>query len=399
MGLTVSYKFIWEIINNKEGTPIMKSLLTKIAAVTFVSIFGLTWGTEQNSAKAESLQKVTIRISADIPPPPMPTSVAMEWFKKKVESEFPDGSKVRIYYAGALYKDPDAMTAMSQGNLEMGWLVAGKTAATDIWLSIPGQPGVLTTAGAVHDLINQPTGKMLQKRLKDKHNIEMFGFSDISFALGMAGKQRLLTLKTMKDKKIRTFAAGVNPTVSSWGASPVVMSFGDVPSALESGVIDGVITSIGGWRAITEQTPYYTVAGISTVAFDTYWVGASAKWMSKYNKTTQNKIRSLVNDTIAYQNKLNWCNDQFAINKYKTKDPSKPGIYQASAAEAAPLQKAIGTNVADFLKGKLPDEADAWVDRYLKDGKAASVKFGPGTDPVYKLDCSKYKDLLSKKKK
>ena len=61
----------------------MKSLLTKIAAVTFVSIFGLTWGTEQNLAKAESLQKVTIRISADIPPPPMPTSVAMEWFKKK----------------------------------------------------------------------------------------------------------------------------------------------------------------------------------------------------------------------------------------------------------------------------------------------------------------------------
>ena len=377
----------------------MKSLLTKIAMVTFVSIFGLTWGTDQNTATAESLQKVTIRISADIPPPPMPTSVAMEWFRKKVESEFPSGSKVRIYYAGALYKDPDAMTAMSQGNLEMGWLVSGKTAATDIWLSIVGQPGVLTTAGAVHDLINQPTGKMLQKRLKDKHNIEMFGFADISFALGMAGKQRLLTLKTMKDRKIRTFAAGVNPTVSSWGASPVVMSFGDVPSALESGVIDGVITSIGGWRAITEQTPYYTVAGISTVAFDAYWVGASAKWMSKHNKTTQNKIRSLMAETIAYQNKLNWCNDQFAINKYKTKDASKPGIYQASAAEAAPLQKAIGTNVADFLKGKLPDEADAWVDRFLKDGKAASIKFGPGTDPVHKLDCSKYKDLLTKKKK
>ena len=69
------------------------------------------------------------------------------------------------------------MTAMSQGNLEMGWLVSGKTAATDIWLSIVGQPRVLTTAGAVHDLINQPTGKMLQKRLKDKHNIEMFGFA------------------------------------------------------------------------------------------------------------------------------------------------------------------------------------------------------------------------------
>ena len=377
----------------------MKSLLTKIATVTFVSIFGLTWGTEQNIAKAESLQKVMIRISADIPPPPMPTSVAMEWFKKKVESEFPSGSKVRIYYAGALYKDPDAMTALSQGNLEMGWLVAGKTAATDIWLSIIGQPGVLTTTGAVHNLANSATGKMLIKRLKDKHNIEAFGFANISFALGMAGKKRLLTLKDLKDQKIRTFAAGVNPTVSAWGASPVVMSFGDVPSALESGVIDGVITSIGGWRSITEQTPYYTVAGLSTVAFDQYWVGASAKWMSKYNKTTQNKIRSLMAETIKYQNQLNWCNDEFAIKAYKTTDPSKPGIYEATPAEAAPLQKAIGTNVADFLKGKLPDEADAWVDRYLKDGKAASIKFGPGTDPVHKLDCSKYKDLLSKKKK
>ena len=375
----------------------MKSLLTKIATVTFVSIFGLTWGIEQNLAKAESLQKVMIRISADIPPPPMPTSVAMEWFKKKVESEFPSGSKVRIYYAGALYKDPDAMTALSQGNLEMGWLVAGKTAATDIWLSIIGQPGVLTTTGAVHNLANSATGKMLIKRLKDKHNIEAFGFANISFALGMAGKKRLLTLKDLKDQKIRTFAAGVNPTVSAWGASPVVMSFGDVPSALESGVIDGVITSIGGWRSITEQTPYYTVAGLSTVAFDQYLVGASAKWMSKYNKTTQNKIRSLMAETIKYQNQLNWCNDEFAIKAYKTTDPSKPGIYQATPAEAAPLQKAIGTNVADFLKGKLPDEADAWVDRYLKDGRADSVKFAPGTDPLESTDCSKYVDLLKKK--
>ena len=289
------------------------------------------------------------------------------------------------------------MTALSQGNLEMGWLVSGKTAATDIWLSIIGQPGVLTTTGAVHNLANSATGKMLIKRLKDKHNIEAFGFANISFALGMAGKKRLLTLKDLKDQKIRTFAAGVNPTVASWGASPVVMSFGDVPSALESGVIDGVITSIGGWRSITEQTPYYTVAGLSTVAFDQYWVGASGKWMSKLNKTTQNKIRSLMAETIKYQNQLNWCNDEFAIKAYKTTDPSKPGIYQATAAEAAPLQKAIGTNVADFLKSKLPDDADVWVDRYLKEGRADSAKFAPGTDPLESTDCSKYVDLLKKK--
>ena len=377
----------------------MKFILTKVSVFAFISAFAVSFVTEQNIVAAEELQKVTIRVSADLPPPPHPTAIAMEWFKEKVKADFPSGSKVRNFFAGALYKDPDAMTAMSQGNLEMGWLVTGKTAATDIWMSIISQPGVLTTAAAAHDLANQPTGKMLLKRLKDKHNIEAFGFADLSFALGMAGKKRLLTKASFKGSKIRTFAAAINPVVASWGGSPVVMSFGDVPSALESGVLDGVITSIGGWRAITEQTPYYTVAGIATVAFDNYWVGASAKWMNNLNKTTQNKIRGLMKEAINYQNELNWCNDQFAIRAYKTTDPSKPGIYQANASEAAPLQKAIGNNVAKYLKGKLPDDADPWVDRFLKDGKAAAVKYGPGTDPVTKLDCSKYEKLLKKKKK
>lgn len=347
------------------------------------------------AANAE-LQKVIIRVSADLPPPPHPTAVAMEWFKKEVESQFPTGSEVRNFYAGALYKDPDAMSAMTQGNLEMGWLVTGKTAATDIWMSIIGQPGVLTTVAAIHDLPNQATGKMLLERLREKHFIEPFGFVDLSFALAMAGKQRLLTVDSFKGKKIRTFAAGINPVVASWGASPVVMSFGDVPSALESGVLDGVITSIGGWRAITEQTPYYTIGGISTVAFDNYWVGASQAWFNELNADTQAKIRELVGKAVAYQNELNWCNDQFAISKYKADKPSDPGIYVATPAEAKPLQEAIGNNVADYLKGKLPKEAHAWVDRYLEEGRAASAKLAPGSDPLESLDCAQHVAALKK---
>ena len=320
----------------------------------------------------------------------------MEWFKEQVESQFPEGSEVRNFYAGALYKDPDAMTAMTQGNLEMGWLVSGKTAATDIWMSIIGQPGVLTTVAAIHDLENQATGKMLLNRLREKHFIEPFGFVDLSFALAIAGKERLLAMDSFQGKKIRTFAAAVNPVVASWGASPVVMSFGDVPSALESGVLDGVITSIGGWRAITEQTPYYTIAGISTVTFDNYWVGASQAWFNKLNDATQAKIRDLVEQAVKYQNELNWCNDQFAINQYKAENPSDVGIYSATPEEARPLQEAIGNNVADYLKERLPEEAHEWVDRFLKEGREASARLGPGTDPVESVDCAKHEPVLKK---
>ena len=395
----LSKKFLAVTKINVELELIMKTTLTRAGMFALATMVVMMYGSTLTSARAEGLQKVTIRFSADLPPPPHPTAIAMNWFKERVESEFPSGSEVRNFFAGALYKDPDAMSAMTQGNLEMGWLVAGKTAATDIWLSMISQPGVLTSVAAIHDLGNQPTGKMLLNRLRDKHGIEPFGYADLSFALGMAGKKRLLTLDSFKGRKIRTFAAAVNPVVASWGASPVVMSFGDVPSALESGVLDGVITSIGGWRAITEQTPYYTIAGIATVAFDTYWVGASAQWMNKLNGPTRSKIRALMAETIAYQNELNWCNDQFAIRQFNVRDPSKAGIYQATPAQAKPIQEAIGSNVAVYLKKKLPNDADPWVDRFFEDGKVASTQHGSGTDPLESLNCAKYEHLLKKKKK
>ena len=246
-------------------------------------------------AHAQSgLQKVTIRVSADLPPPQHPTAIAMEWFKEQVEATFPAGSEVRNFYAGSLYKDADAMAAMGEGNLEMGWLLAGKTASVDPWLGIIVQPGVLTTVAAVHELENLETGKMLLDRLRERHGIEPFWFADLSFALGVGGKERLLTLESVRGKKIRTFAAAINPVMESWAANPVVMGFGDVPSALESGVLDGVITSIGGWRSITEQTPYYTIAGVGTITFDSYWVGASQDWFDGLNAATKNKIRDLM---------------------------------------------------------------------------------------------------------
>jgi TRAP-type C4-dicarboxylate transport system substrate-binding protein len=340
------------------------------------------------------LQRVTIRVSADLPPPPHPTAIAMEWFKERVEATFPAGSEVRNFYAGSLYKDADAMAAMGEGNLEMGWLLAGKTASVDPWLGIIVQPGVLTTVAAVHELENLETGKMLLERLRTRHGIEPFGFADLSFALGVAGKQRLLTLDSVSGKKIRTFAAAINPVMDSWGANPVVMGFGDVPSALESGVLDGVITSIGGWRAITEQTPYYTIAGVGTITFDSYWVGASQDWWEGMNKATQDKLRDLMLQAMQRQDEASWCNDQFSIQEFEAKSPSDPGVYQASASEAAPLQSAIGTSVADFLKKDLPDDADKWVDRYLKEGRAASSSHGPGTDTLESLDCGPYRALL-----
>ena len=72
-----------------------------------------------------------------------------------------------------------------------------------------------------------------------------------------------------------------NALLSALGSNPQSMAFGDVPPALQTGVIDGLLTSLGGFNAVKEQAPYFTVAGLNGIVGDYYWFGASQKWWDR----------------------------------------------------------------------------------------------------------------------
>ena len=78
-----------------------------------------------------------------------------------------------------------------------------------------------------------------------------------------------------------------NPVLESWKANPVVMAFGEVPTALESGVIDGLMTSIGGWLSVRQQAPYYTTGGAGVFTGDYYMVSASRRWWDRLTPATR----------------------------------------------------------------------------------------------------------------
>ena len=84
---------------------------------------------------AAAMAEVTIRIASDTVGPPHPAGIAMEIFKEKVEKAIP-GSKVRIYVSSSLYKNAEAIEAMTEGNLEMAWGQFGKTAIIDPWTNV-----------------------------------------------------------------------------------------------------------------------------------------------------------------------------------------------------------------------------------------------------------------------
>lgn len=337
---------------------------------------------------ADKPEPVNIRFASDIVPPPHPAALAQVYFGEELAKLIP-GSKVRMYPAGSLYKIPEAVEAMTEGNLEMTWGQFGKTSQIDPYMATVNGPMLLTTPGAMNQLENFSTYKALVKRFKDIHGVKIFGTGHLSMYMGIGGAAPLRNIDQFNGKKLRSMGPAENVALESWGASAVTMAFGDVPPALETKVIDGLATSLGGFMSTKDQAPYFTVAGINGVVGDYYWIGASYKWWNKLNKPTQDVIEKLmVEKVLPFQKRANWCYDKRVLDKFVTTDVTKPGIYVLSPDEAGSFSSKLGNATADWVKSKTPDDANKLVDAFVKDARAAVKAHPLGTDPLEKTDCS-----------
>src|SRR5712692_763824 len=357
------------------------ALMAVVAAVAAVS---LNTGVAQDKPKP-----VVLRFAADFTPPPHPAGMALAYFAERLPQVIP-GSEARIYYSGALYTIPEAFEAMRQGNLEMTWMQMGKAAPVDPWMMTIIGPGILTTVGAVDSIEKTKTYHMLVERLAKNQAIKVFGVGQMSFGMGVGGKKRYLKPDDFAGRKVRSMGPVENPSLASWKANPVVMAFGEVPTALESGVIDGLMTSIGGWLSVREQAPYYTTGGAGVFTGDYYMVSASRRWWDRLTPATQKALEGLIAETIKVQKEFNWCVDRLTYEKYGTKDPSKPGVYWMSSQEVEAMTSAVGDATSRFVKSKMPAEAGKWADLFVVEGRDLSKRNPPGSSWVEKVDCSKY---------
>jgi TRAP-type C4-dicarboxylate transport system substrate-binding protein len=365
------------------------ALMASALAVT-VATLGL--GTAD--AQTDDLQPVVIRLVADHPPAPHPAALSQAYFQKRLPEVIP-GSELRVYHAGALYTIPEALEAMSVGDLEMTWGQFGKTAASDRWMNVVAGPMLLTTPAAMEQLDDFETIAMLKERFADVHDVKMFGTAHLSMYMGAGAGERLQTPDDFADLKIRSMGPAENAALSAWGASPVTMSFGDVPPALQTGVLDGLLTSLGGWNSVRDQAPYYTVAGVNGIVGDYYWIGASQQWWDGLNEATQQALETLiVDEVLPRQAQINWCNDQRLLEQFGTDDPDKPGIYILSDEEREAFVDALGDATTEWVKANSPEEAHEWVDRFVEEAHAASAAHPMGTSEMEQTDCSEFAHLF-----
>jgi TRAP-type C4-dicarboxylate transport system substrate-binding protein len=363
------------------------------AAAIFAATLAASVGFTQPVHAQEQPRKVVLRFAADFPPPPHPAGLAMKYFAERLPQVIP-GSEARLYYAGALYTIPEAFEAMRQGNLEMTWMQIGKAAPVDPFAMTLVGPGVLTTVGAVDALEKTKAYQMLVDRLDKRQAIKVFGVGHMSFGMGVGGKRRYSKPEDFTGKKVRSMGPVENAALEAWKANPVVMGFGEVPNAMESGVIDGLMTSLGGWNSMREQAPFYTMGGAGAFVGDYYMISASKRWWDRLTPATKTALEKLIAETIQVQKEYNWCFDKIAYDKFGTKDPSKPGIYWMNPKEVSAMVNALGDSTTRYVKSKTPADAHAAVDSFVKEGRELSRQHPAGSSWIEKVDCSKHASAI-----
>jgi len=366
--------------------------LKKLPVVAVAAAFAAASWSVAPPVQAQA-KPVVMRFASDFPPPPHPAGLAMKYFSERLPQVIP-GSEARLYYSGALYTIPEAYEAMRQGNLEMTWMQIGKAAPVDSYMLTVVGPGILTTVGAVDNLDKTSTYQMLVDRMAKNQLVKVFGVGHMSFGMGVGGKKRYTSPSDFVGKKVRSMGPAENPVLEAWKANPVVMAFGEVPSAMESGVIDGLMTSLGGWNSMREQAPYYTMGGAGAFVGDYYMVSASRRWWDRLSPAQRDSMEKLIAETIQVQKEYNWCFDKMAYEKYGTKDPSKPGVYWMTPEEVSAMVGAMGDAAVRYVKSKTPPAAAPWVDKFVEEGRALSKKHPSGSSWIEKVDCSKHASVI-----
>ncbi len=346
---------------------------------------------------AAAVDPIKLRWASDHGGPPHPAAIAEVYFAEQVEKKIP-GSKVQIYWAKSLYTIPQGVKALTQGNLEVLTGQFGKTASVEPLANVLLGAGKLTTAGAIDSIDKTETFSELVNHFNKVHDITIMGAGHLSMYMGAGAVEKRLTAPAdFAGMKMRSMGPAENALLSSLGSNPQAMAFGDVPSALQTGVIDGLLTSLGGFNQVKEQAPYFTVAGLNGIVGDYYWFGVSNRWWSKLSSEQQAALGDIIkNDFIPFQRAINYCNDQRMLSKFETKDKSAPGIYVMSQDEAAVIQKAEGGATNEWIKSKVNDVGDKMVDKFTAEAAKVVAANPPGSSALEKTDCSKFAPYFAK---
>lgn len=267
----------------------------------------------------------------------LPSEVASTHWKTSYMNQFADEVKkrtngalvVKVFPAGQLYNDQDAMAALGTGAVQMVWPVAVRLETIDARTGIINLPFVLSDELMTNRCFAEDLTKLMSSYVEPR-KLQVLGFlrtSDLMFVFKDRDVQKL---EDLKGAKVRVTGGKVFlDTMRSLNTSPVSMAASEMSTALSQGAIDGVFTSPAGWAEMIGITAKYAwyVPGMSVA---TYAVIVDKAWLDALPAAQ----RKAVTDTIAEIGLRQWAEAIEADKKLIRKMTDQGAVFRtASPAE------------------------------------------------------------------
>lgn len=291
----------------------------------------------------------------------LPSEVAATHWKTRYMNEFAAEVKkrtggavnVKVFPAGQLYNDQDALAALGTGSVHMVWPVAVRLETIDQRTGAMNLPFAISDEQMQNQCFNKGLTQLMSSYVEPR-NLKVLGFLRTSDLMFTFRERDVKKMEDLKGAKVRVTGGKVFLDVMrSLGTSPVSMAASEMSTALSQGAIDGVFTSPAGWAEMIGMTAKYAwyVPGMSVA---TYAVVVDKGWLDGLPE----QHRSAITDVMAEIAKRQWNEaieeDKKMISKmtgqgavYRTADKAEIARWRA---HAAPVTKSFTDKHAEVVK-------------------------------------------------
>ncbi|MEI4469801.1 TRAP transporter substrate-binding protein DctP [Frigidibacter sp. MR17.24] len=282
----------------------------------------------------------------------LPSEVAATHWKTDYQNQFAEmvGEKtggeidVKVFPAGQLYNEQDALAALGTGAVQMVWPVSVRLE------SIVPDTGVINLPFALSDemMANTCFSEGLTATISDSvapRGLKVLGLLRTADLFFIFRDKEITKMEDLKGTKVRVTGGKVFlDTMNRLGVSPVSMSASEMSTAMSQGAIDGVFSSPAGWAEMIGMTGQYGwyVPGFS---LSTYAVVVDGMWFEGLPAEQQEAIQSTITEIAAKEWVEAKASDEKLIKKMEEQGAT---FHIADEAEIARWKALADESAASF---------------------------------------------------
>lgn len=219
---------------------------SKWAMVFFLGVMMTLFALGSTAIAAEKSYKVRM---AHHWPPQHPCGKLMQKFADQVTKETNGRIKFSIFPSGQLFPQGEEASSVGQGLVEFGAAMGVELEQVEKGFVLESLLWLWDSYEQMRSLWNTDIGKKHLANVEKGWNIKIINRNSMGPFLIWTGKKKLLKMEDYAGLKIRALGAAQAPQYKALAASAIALSTPEVYTALQSHMVDALVTTPSGMKA------------------------------------------------------------------------------------------------------------------------------------------------------